>query len=196
MPALPALPGHDGAGAALWTPSCLSQKQLFVLHTAALRILDGAADSAAGSAGAGGAEYSAAAERQGAREQTRREDALATAAAAGRRLVFIDRYLSGLEVGLRADVRALLELLEHYPLLTGRFARFSRLRADEQDALLRSWEASRFALLRQGLQALKSMVFLAHYQDPSSFRAIGYGGPLVSMPPEAPRALPPAPAPG
>lgn len=196
LPALPALPGHDGAGAAVWTPRCLSQKQLFVLHTAALRFLDGAADdtvngAADGRPGAGGAEHSAAAERQGAPDEARREDALATAASAGRRLVFIDRYLSGLEVGLRADVRALLELLEHYPLLTGRFARFSRLRADEQDALLRSWEASRFALLRQGLQALKSMVFLAHYQDPGSFRAIGYSGPLVSLPPEAPRAAPP-----
>ncbi|MFO0574041.1 MAG: hypothetical protein U1A78_08590 [Polyangia bacterium] len=191
FPALPALPGPDGAGAATWTPRCLSHKQLFVLHTAALRIVDGATDGFPE-----GAERSAAAvaERSGALEQARREDALAATATAGRRLVFIDRYLMGLEVGLRADVRALLELLEHYPLVTGRFARFSRLRADEQDAVLRSWEASRFTLLRQGLQALKSMVLLAHYQDPSSFRAIGYSGPLVGAVPALPATAPALPA--
>jgi hypothetical protein len=175
---LPPLRAAEGAAAGTWTPRCLSQEQLLVLHTAALRILDGATDPE-GSAGAATAavritERSAAAEPQ---DPAQREDELATTAAAGRRLVFIDRYLLGLDVGLRADVRALIELLEHYPLLTGRFARFSRLRADEQDAVLRGWETSRFALLRQGLQALKSMVLLAHYQDPSSFRAIGYSGP-------------------
>ena len=179
-----------------FTPRCLSPKQLLVLHTAALRLLDGAEpvsqlpDEQAGRLAAPlatplvrtslapaadterliGADPAAA---------TRREDALETADSAARRLVFIDRYLLGLEVALRADVRALIELLEHYPLLTGRFARFSRLTPTEQDAVLRSWQASRFALLRQGLQALKSMVFLAHYQDASSFGAIGYSGPLV-----------------
>lgn len=174
------------------TPRCLSPRQLLVLHTAALRLLDGAEpvsqlpDEQAGRlaaplvhtspAPAAGTERLVGAEPAAA---TRREDALETADSAARRLVFIDRYLLGLEVALRADVRALIELLEHYPLLTGRFACFSRLTPTEQDAVLRSWQASRFGLLRQGLQALKSMVFLAHYQDASSFAAIGYSGPLL-----------------
>lgn len=99
--------------------------------------------------------------------------------AAARQCRFIDRYLSQLDAGLSGDVKALLSLLELYPLLTGSFSRFSRLPAAAQDAVLLSWERSRTALLRQGLQALKAMCFLAHYQDERSFASIGYSGPIV-----------------
>lgn len=92
---------------------------------------------------------------------------------------FIDRYLSQLDAGLSGDVRALLSLLELYPLFTGGFSRFSRLSPAAQDAVLASWEGSRTALLRQGLQALKAMCFLAHYQDERSFASLGYSGPIV-----------------
>lgn len=98
---------------------------------------------------------------------------------AARQCAFIDGYLSQLAEGLRSDVKALLSLLELYPLLTGSFTRFSRLGPAAQDAVLMSWEKSRTALLRQGLQALKAMCFLAHYQDERSFASIGYSGPLV-----------------
>lgn len=93
--------------------------------------------------------------------------------------LFIDRYLGQLDAGLSGDVRALLSLLELYPLLTGGFSRFSRLSPAAQDAVLASWEGSRTALLRQGLQALKAMCFLAHYQDERSFASLGYSGPIV-----------------
>lgn len=92
---------------------------------------------------------------------------------------FIDGYLSQLDPALSGDVRALLSLLELYPLLTGGFSRFSRLPAAAQDAVLASWESSRTALLRQGMQALKAMCFLAHYQDERSFASLGYSGPIV-----------------
>lgn len=98
---------------------------------------------------------------------------------AARQCAFIDGYLSQLEEGLRSDVKALVSLLEIYPILTGSFTRFSRLDPEAQDAVLMSWETSRTALLRQGLQALKAMCFLAHYQDERSFASIGYSGPLV-----------------
>lgn len=98
---------------------------------------------------------------------------------AARQCAFIDGYLSQLEEGLRRDVKALLSLLELYPLATGSFTRFSRLDPAAQDAVLMSWETSRTALLRQGLQALKAMCLLAHYQDERSFASIGYSGPLV-----------------
>jgi hypothetical protein len=94
---------------------------------------------------------------------------------------FIDRYLAGLDEALRSDVKALLSLLEMYPLLTGRFARFSRLSDAAQDAVLAGWERSRSALLRQGMQAVKAMCMLAHYQDERSFTSIGYSGPLVPL---------------
>lgn len=92
---------------------------------------------------------------------------------------FIDDYLSQLDPGLSGDVKALLSLLEIYPVLTGRFTRFSRLPPDAQDAILASWERSRTALLRQGMQALKAMCLLAHYQDERSFASLGYSGPIV-----------------
>jgi hypothetical protein len=97
---------------------------------------------------------------------------------AAAQILFIDRYLLSLAPPLRSDLRALLGLLEHAPLV--RFgARFSRLDPAAQDQVLRGWEASRFDLLRQGLFALKSLCCLAHYQDERSFSAIGYSGPLV-----------------
>lgn len=170
---LPAAPSRREA-AEVWSPRCLTPKQLLVLHCAALRLLDGADAAPEASAAAGSVSL------EGAAAEGAAADALADLA--GSRLVFIDRYLSRLDVGLRADVRALLELLEHYPLVTGRFARFSRLAADEQDAVLRAWQESRITLLRQGLAALKSMVFLAHYGDERSFGALGYTGPLVAAP--------------
>jgi hypothetical protein len=98
---------------------------------------------------------------------------------AARQCAFIDGYLSQLEEGLVGDVKALLSLLELYPLMTGSFTRFSRLGPAAQDAVLLSWEKSGTALLRQGLQALKAMCLLAHYQDERSFAGIGYSGPLV-----------------
>ena len=110
---------------------------------------------------------------------------------AARQCAFIDGYLSQLEEGLRSDVKALLSLLELYPLVTGSFTRFSRLAPAAQDAVLASWERSRTALLRQGLQALKAMCLLAHYQDERSFASIGYSGPLV--PPAGLGRLLPAP---
>lgn len=92
---------------------------------------------------------------------------------------FVDRYLTNLPTGVQSDVRALLHLVELYPLLQLRMARFSHLRADEQDVMLSGWQDSRIGLLRQGFQALKSLVCLAHYQDARSFATIGYSGPLV-----------------
>ena len=92
---------------------------------------------------------------------------------------FVDRYLTNLPTGVQSDVRALLHLVELYPLLQLKMARFSHLRAEEQDALLSGWQDSRLGLLRQGFQALKSLVCLAHYQDARSFATIGYSGPLV-----------------
>lgn len=92
---------------------------------------------------------------------------------------FVDRYLLELPRPLQRDVRALLHLVELFPLLSLRMARFSHLRGDEQDAMLADWQDSRIGLFRQGFQALKSLCCLAHYQDARSFAAIGYPGPLV-----------------
>ena len=138
------------AGTAPASLRCLSPRELAIVRAVALRVLDGA-------------------------EPDPHQDG----ADAAQQCQFIDAYLAGLDGGLRSDVKALFSLLELYPTVTGYFTRFSRLRAAAQDAVLTSWESSRSALLRQGMQALKAMCFLAHYQDERSFASLGYTGPIV-----------------
>ena len=104
------------------------------------------------------------------------EDALVGEAAPGlsaARIRFIDRFVRGLDAPLRGDLNALFALLESYPLCRAQ-QRFSRLPGDAQDAILRSWQFSRFALLRQAFHGLKSLCCLAHYQDDRAHRAIDY----------------------
>lgn len=93
--------------------------------------------------------------------------------------LFADAYLAGLDRPLRSDFQSLLTLLQIWPLAAGNGSRFVRLAPAEQDAVLWSWQRSRWELLRQGLQGLKALCTLAHYQDERSFKAIGYSGPLV-----------------
>lgn len=93
--------------------------------------------------------------------------------------LWVDAYVARLDPGIRGDVRGLLELLEHSPLWLGLASPFSALPPQQQDRVLRDWQDSGLALRRQGLQALKSMCFLAYYQDPRSFAAIGYSGPML-----------------
>jgi hypothetical protein len=95
---------------------------------------------------------------------------------------FADHYVSQLDPPLQRDVGQLLALLEYWPILGGYRHRFSRLPAAEQDRVLAAWESSRWALLRQALAGLKALCMLAHYQDPRSFAAIGYSGPLLGQP--------------
>lgn len=90
--------------------------------------------------------------------------------------LWVDAYVARLDPGLREDVRGLLELLEHSPLLSGHAAPFTALPPAAQDRVLRDWEQSSLALRRQGFQAIKSMCCLGYYQDPRSFASIGYGG--------------------
>lgn len=124
---------------------CLSAKEFTVLAAVARRILSGV-EPPLDATGDGGAGVA----------------------------LWVDGYLSRLHSALQSDVRALLQLLEHSPLLSGRPGRFSQLPAADQEQVLRDWQGSGLALRRQGLQALKSMCCLAYYQDPRSFAAIGY----------------------
>ncbi len=93
--------------------------------------------------------------------------------------LWADGYVAGLPAEMQGDVRALLQLFEHAPAFSGHFSRFTALPAEAQDAVLRDWAESGLALRRQGFQALKSLCCLAYYQDPRSFAAIGYSGPML-----------------
>lgn len=140
----------------------LGARHQSILSAVALRVLDGALDAAK----VGGSATDGAA---------REPDA----ADVGPACLFMDRYLGGMDASIQSDFRALLDLLEYLPLVTGFGGRFTRLSPAAQEQVLSGWQRSPRALLRQGAQALRSLCLLAHYQDPASFAAIGYSGPLV-----------------
>ncbi|MBI2889289.1 MAG: GMC family oxidoreductase [Nitrospirae bacterium] len=60
------------------------------------------------------------------------------------------------------------------PILIGRFRRFSRLSAKDQEAYVQAWGAAEFYPLRQGLNLLKIMTALALGGEPAVQRALGY----------------------
>ncbi len=94
--------------------------------------------------------------------------------------LFVDGYLAKLEPGAQRDVKALLQLLEHAGGFgVASFSRFSRLREDKQDAVLRAWQSSAIALYRQGLQGLRTLVFLGYYSSPKTWPMLSYGGPVA-----------------
>jgi hypothetical protein len=133
---------------------CLSIGDMAILRAALLRILDGAEPPVSNSA-------------------TGRADG------AVQQCLFADRYLAGLAAPIRSDFRALLGLLQHWPLVSGYRSRFTHLSTAEQDRVLSTWQRSRWDLLRQGFHGLKALCCFAHYQDARSFPSIGYSGPLV-----------------
>ncbi len=90
-------------------------------------------------------------------------------------LLAVDNYLAELDPSLVSDLRALLHLVEHTPLVfAGRPGRFSRLSPAAQDAVLAGWEQSRLGLRRRGLVALRSLCALGYYGDPRTHALLGY----------------------
>jgi hypothetical protein len=87
-----------------------------------------------------------------------------------------DAYLAHVPAALSGDVRACLQLLEHTATAT---SRFTHLDAAGQDAVLAGWQSSRFAVKRQGFQALRTLCFLGYYRDPRTWPMLGYSGPML-----------------
>jgi D-cysteine desulfhydrase len=100
---------------------------------------------------------------------------------------FADAYLARLDAGSRADVRALLHLVEHGsgPFRLG-LTRFSRMSPEEQDATLADWEHSRLAIRRRGFQAMKMLAMLGYWRADVTWPLIGYTGPILPRPRRAP----------
>jgi len=96
--------------------------------------------------------------------------------------LFVDGYLARLDDGLRSDVKALLQLVEHGGFFRLRAKRFTQMAPDEQDAMLADWEQSRLAVRRQGFQALKTMCLLGYWRDDRTWPMLGYTGPMVKRP--------------
>jgi hypothetical protein len=89
--------------------------------------------------------------------------------------LYADAYLQKVPEALVSDVRGLLHLFEH---ATSATSRFTHLSGEEQDQCLRSWQASRLALKRQGFQALRTLCFMGYYRDPRTWPMLGYTGPM------------------
>ena len=97
-----------------------------------------------------------------------------------RAVATVDAVCRGLDPAVSGVLPLALLLVEWGPLLFDlRFARFTTLGADEQDASLRSWMTSRLALRRTAFLGLRNLCFLGWYSQPESWSLIGYQGPLL-----------------
>jgi len=95
----------------------------------------------------------------------------------------IDRELGFHGPSMRSDVRDALRLVEWWPLFT-RFARFTSLSPEAQDAELEDMIGSRFSIRRSAFGGLKFFVMFFHYSQDAAWAGTGYDGPWV------PRARP------
>lgn len=92
--------------------------------------------------------------------------------------VNVDRYLVGLPRASRAEVHAMLALIEQATPLAGQLRRFTALDASaRREALLDL--AARGGDLALAVRGLRDLCYLGYYQDDRAWRALEYGGPWV-----------------
>lgn len=93
---------------------------------------------------------------------------------------FVDRTLSTLAADDLRDLLRFVGWIEHgAPLANGHLSRFTELPASVQDRVLAALETSRYGALRAGFVALKALCTMSYYRQPSSWKEIGYDGPIV-----------------
>jgi D-cysteine desulfhydrase len=93
----------------------------------------------------------------------------------------VDRYLLGMPPVTIREVHGMFALIEHLaPPLDGYVHRFTRLSLPQRTAFLD-------ALLRRGGvvalagRSLRDLCMVGFYQQPTTWPAVGYGGPLVPL---------------
>jgi hypothetical protein len=92
----------------------------------------------------------------------------------------IDALCAGLPAETTEPLGPLLVAWDWLPIVFDfTFTRFTRMTAEQQDAVLRGWMTSRFALRRQAFLALRNLAFAGWYSQPEVWRTIGYRGPLL-----------------
>ena len=103
----------------------------------------------------------------------------------------VDRYLVGMPAPLRQEVHGLMALMEHGTLLGGRLSRLTRLDPPRRRAFLDGL-TRRGGLLAVASRGVRDLCYVGWYQDPRTWPAIGYSGPLVKQrePGEPPRETP------
>jgi hypothetical protein len=88
----------------------------------------------------------------------------------------IDAELALVGEPVRTDMKTVLSLMEHGPLLSFRRRRFSALSPDDRRKVLDDWATSRFNLRRAAFQALKGFVIFYAYIDDSTRPLTGFAG--------------------
>jgi hypothetical protein len=89
----------------------------------------------------------------------------------------IDAELAVAGEPMLTDMKTVLSLMEHGPLLSFRRKRFSALSPDDRRKVLDDWATSRFNLRRAAFQALKGFVVFYAYIDESTRPLTGFAGP-------------------
>ncbi len=110
-------------------------------------------------------------------------DAAGKAQAVAETAAAFHRAVAGLTPAVQAEVAQLLALLRFMPTrlaFTGIASPLDEAAPADVAAFLERWRASRFDLLRVGYQALTQLLQAAWYDNPTSWRAIGYPGPPQS----------------
>jgi len=111
----------------------------------------------------------------------------------------VDAMVATWDGDARAQLRTMLRVFEHGTYLFDlQRKRFTRLSAAQQDAYLAGWMNSTLGARRIVFRALKALVAAGFYQDPRSWRRLGYDGPWLGrvyaterVAPEPATALPP-----
>ena len=84
-------------------------------------------------------------------------------------------YLTKLPAPLQKDIRQLITIFEYLPpLVIFRLSRFSQLTPKDQDRYIEAWGTSRIGLLRTGFRVLKNLSVSTYYQNPATWKAVGY----------------------
>ena len=102
------------------------------------------------------------------------------ARAVGEVLAAFDRAVSGLAPAVQQEIAQLFSFLNFAPsrlAFTGSWAPLDELPRQEIKDFLTRWRHSRFDLQRQSYEALTQLIQASWYDNPSSWRAIGYPGP-------------------
>lgn len=89
----------------------------------------------------------------------------------------VDRELALVGDPVRADMKTVLQLMQHGTVLAGRPRRFTALSIDARRAVLASWADSRFNLRRAAYQALRGFVVYFAYSDDRTRSITRFPGP-------------------
>jgi hypothetical protein len=88
----------------------------------------------------------------------------------------IDAELALVGEPIVTDMKTVLSLMEHGPLLSFRRQRFSALTPAARRAVLEDWATSRYNLRRAAFQALKGFILFFAYIDDSTRPLTGFTG--------------------